>query len=106
RRLKRINRWEINTAYPFLLNIYHDLEFGRISADEMCEILDLIEAFVVRRFFCRIPTNALNNYFVAMYRSLDTSDLVASVREYLLARRFPTNMEFFAGWIRFPIYTS
>lgn len=106
RRLKRFNRWEINTAYPFLLNIYHDLENGRVSSVEMCQILDLIESFVVRRFFCRIPTNALNKYFVAMYHSLDPNNLVVSAGEYLLARRFPTDEDFLEGWARQPIYTS
>lgn len=106
RRLERINRWEINTAYPFLLNVYNDLNAERITADEMSQILDLIESFVIRRFFCRVPTNALNNYFISMYRSLDQRNLVASVSEYLLARHFPNDQEFLDGWERLPIYLS
>lgn len=104
-RLHRINRWEINTAYPFLLALYDDYERGSLTSREMCQILDDIESYVVRRFFCRVPTNALNRIFIALYKSLG-EDKVESMRSQLLARRWPSDEEFFNGWIRFPIYTS
>jgi hypothetical protein len=72
----------------------------------MCQILDLIESFVVRRYFCRIPTNALNDYFISMYRSLDKDNLVASAADFLIARHFPSDEEFLAGWERQPVYIS
>ncbi|MCA9950598.1 MAG: DUF262 domain-containing protein [Anaerolineales bacterium] len=105
RRLHRINRWEINTAYPFLLALYHDYDQGELTSTEMCQILDAIESYVIRRFFCRVPTNALNRIFIALYKSL-TEDKVESTRSHLLARRWPSDEEFLNGWIRFPIYNS
>lgn len=106
RRLHRLNRWEINTAYPFLLAIYDDYERGSITAYDMCQILDAIESFVIRRFFCRVPTNALNRIFIGLYKSLDSNNKIASIRSELNARRWPSDEEFIDGWIRFPIYTS
>lgn len=106
RRLQRINRWEINTAYPFLLALYDDYERGGLSAKGMCEIIDAIESFVVRRFFCRIPTNALNRIFIGLYKSIDEENKVESTRNQLNSRRWPSDEEFQNGWMLFPIYTS
>ncbi len=108
KRLKRINKWEINTAYPFLLNIYGQYMENKLSQDDMCDILDLIESFVVRRFFCRIHTNALNKYFTAMYRAIEPSNgqLVGAAYDFLLSRQFPSDEQFLSAWERFPIYAS
>lgn len=106
RRLLRINRWEINTAYPFLLALYDDYERGSLDADGMRQVLDTIESFVIRRFFCRVPTNALNRIFIALYKSLEKENIVEETRTQLLARGWPSDEQFLDGWIRFPIYTS
>ena len=106
RRLHRINRWEINTSYPFLLALYDDYERGSLSATDICHILDIIESYVIRRFFCRVPTNALNRIFISLYKGLDKADMVGSTRAELLARSWPTDQDFQEGWLRFPIYTS
>lgn len=105
-RFARLNRWEIKTAYPFLLMAYHDYESHQLSADEMCHILDMIEAFVIRRFFCRIPANALNRIFISLYHGLDKENFVTFMQQELLKRGWPSDAQFLAGWIRFPIYSS
>lgn len=106
RRLSRINRWEIKTAYPFLLCLYSDYEHHRLSRDDMTKALSMIESFVVRRFFCGVTTNILNRLFISLYRTLDTDNLVSSMQEQLLARRWPSDEEFLAGWRKAPIYRS
>ncbi len=106
RRLLRINRWEINTAYPFLLALYDDYERGGLNAEGMCQVLDTVESFVIRRFFCRVPTNALNRIFIALYKSLEKENIVEETQSQLLARGWPSDEQFLDGWIRFPIYTS
>ncbi len=106
-RLLRLNRWEINTAYPFILNLYHRLHTGRVGVYEFCEIMDAIESFVVRRFFCNVPTNALNKYFIQIYRHIqDRPDLVTATHDFFLARNFPNDEQFLAGWKTYPIYSS
>ncbi|MEM7349074.1 MAG: DUF1524 domain-containing protein, partial [Chloroflexota bacterium] len=106
RRLARINRWEIKTAYPFLLAIYNDLEKGYISVQEMCRILGMIESFVIRRFFCRVPTNALNRIFIALYNSLDKTDIVSSTEKQLVTQDWPDDALFMERWSQLPIYNS
>lgn len=106
RRLHRLNRWEINTAYPFLLALYDDYAQHHITAAQMSTALEMIESYVIRRFFCNIPTNALNRIFIALYRSLKHDDLIGSLQTQLLAHRWPDDREFLAGWAKFPIYRS
>ena len=105
-RIKRINRWDIKTTYPFLLNVYHDYREGVLSAKEFCKIIETIEAFVVRRSFCRIPTNALNKIFLSLYKTIDTSHYVDSIIAELLKRGWPGDSDFREAWSEFPIYLS
>lgn len=106
-RLQRFNRWEINTSYPLFLNLYNDLHIGKISVEQFCQIMDVIESFVIRRFLCNVPTNALSKYFIQIYRSIKgKEDVVAATYEFLLNRNFPTDESFMAGWIRYPIFKS
>ena len=105
-RLERINRWEIKTAYPFLLALYDDYVKRRLASKDFCKILDYVESFVVRRFFCRISTNVLNRIFITMYRSLDGKEIVKEVEEHMLARNWPTDADFLSEWSKLPIYLS
>lgn len=106
KRLHRINTWEVKTAYPFLLNIYHDYANERITDVEFCKILDMLESFVIRRFFCRVPTNILNKLFIALYSSLDVENIIESLQAALLRQNWPNNIEFSQSFERFPIYSS
>ena len=54
--MHRLNRIEVTTAYPFLLNIYNDHTAGTVSESEFAEILRILENFMVRRFVCGVPT--------------------------------------------------
>jgi hypothetical protein len=105
-RLKRLNRWEIKTVYPFLLNVYNDYSEERLSSLQFCQILDIIESFVLRRFFCRVPTNALNKIFIGLNNSIDKSDYIESMKLELLQRDWPSDTRFLEAWINFPIYLS
>ena len=91
-RLSRINRWEIKTAYPFLLNVYHDYCTNKLSATDFARILEIIESFVLRRFFCRVPTNMLNKLFISLYQSIDKPNFVDSLTQQLLKRDWPTEL--------------
>jgi len=105
-RLKRLNSWEVKTAYPFLLNIYYEYTQKHINTNDFCVILDMIESFVIRRFFCRIPTNILNTLFISLYNSLDKDNLIKSIETELLNQNWPNDVGFLSGFERFPIYSS
>ena len=105
KRFIRHNRWEIRTEYPFLLNIYKDYSDNKISVSQFCEILDIIESFVIRRFFCKEPTNKLNNLFISLYKNLDKDNIIKSINEELYDD-CPDDDEFAEGIKNLPIYSS
>jgi uncharacterized protein with ParB-like and HNH nuclease domain len=104
-RIVRHNRWEIRTAYAFLLNMYNDYEDKGVSAKDFSQILDIIESFVVRRFFCKEPTNKLNRLFIGLYAKLDKSKYVESLKDKL-KQDWPDDKQFKIGLATFPIYDS
>ena len=89
---------KVDVAYPFLLDVYHDYEQGRLSSDEALQIVRLVESYVFRRAICAIPTNSLNKTFAGLSRTLKKDRYLESVQAALLLlpsyRRFPKDEEF------------
>jgi len=89
---------KVDVAYPFLLDVYHDYEQGRLNSDEVLRIVRLVESYVFRRAICAIPTNSLNKTFAGMSRTLKKDRYLESVQAafFLLPsyRRFPSDDEF------------
>jgi uncharacterized protein with ParB-like and HNH nuclease domain len=105
-RLKRLNRWDVKTTYPFLLNVYRDYKRKMISVQDFCDVLDILESYVVRRSFCRIPTNVLNKIFLGLYKNFDTNMPAKSVSDDLIQHDWPGDNAFLNAWMYFPIYLS
>ena len=57
RRLKEsfsdLRELKSNVAYPFLLEVYADYTGGRLTAEEMEQIVRLVESYVFRRAVCK-----------------------------------------------------
>lgn len=107
RGLNRINRIEVTTAYPFLLNCYDDYSQGRISADEFVNILNILENFMIRRFVCNIPTNQLNKIFPPLYSQVQSKNLgnfVDSMKNILQNKGYPKDAEFKARLLDAKLY--
>lgn len=95
--LVRLKRLEVTTAYPFLLNCYHDYAQGQISADDLLRILQTIENYVIRRFVCNVPTSQLNKIFPLLYQQAQLKTplgLTDGVRSVLQSRGYPKDTEF------------
>ena len=96
--LQNIRVLEVTTSYPLLLRLYHYYTQGKLPLDDFVECLRMIEAFIVRRAVCGIPTNALNKYFPAICDALKDEDIVGSLRDKLKSgtrsRRMPDDDEF------------
>ncbi|MBU7008450.1 DUF262 domain-containing protein [Phosphitispora fastidiosa] len=95
--LQRINRIEVTTAYPFLLNCYDDYAQTKISDDDFIEILKVIENFMIRRFVCNVPTNQLNKIFPPLYTSInnkETGSFVDKLKGILQSKGYPKDSEF------------
>ena len=102
--IKRINTWEVDVAYSFLMRSLNLVEDCRITSDEMKTVIRMIESFVVRRTICSIPTNRLRRIFARMSEEVTPTDFVTSAREYLLANQWPSDSEFQEAFIGFRLY--
>lgn len=104
-KLLRLNRWELTTVYPLLLNLYIALNDHRITGQTFCAVLEVVESYVVRRHICSVPIRQLTNYFIRMFNEVSGQpDFVQAVSEYLLDRNFPTDEVFLDNWVRHPLY--
>ena len=95
--LGRLNRLEVTTAYPFLLQCYDALGTGQITKAEFAEIVRTLENFVVRRFICGVPTNQFNKIFAPLYnqaKGAAPTRLVDAVKRILSTRGYPKDAEF------------
>ena len=105
RQIKRLNTWEVNVAYPFLMRSLDWVDGGRISSSDLANVMKMIESFVVRRAVCNVPTNRLRGIFGRMSGQIDSSDFVASSGEYLLANNWPTDEKFKHAFLGYHVYS-
>jgi uncharacterized protein with ParB-like and HNH nuclease domain len=108
-RLTRLNRWGGQTMYPFLLYMYRQYDSGEADTAMVYETLRVIESFLVRRLFARVPTNTLNRLFIRLSQQLPTDQtLPGGVKAALSepSRRWPRDAEFVQGFLTYPLYTD
>jgi uncharacterized protein with ParB-like and HNH nuclease domain len=106
--LTRLNRLEITTAYPFLLNCYYNYINGTLSRDQFVEILKLLENFIIRRLVCNIPSNQLNKIFPSLYewsKESEPSNIVDGVRKVLQDRDYPNDADFKTRLVESRLYS-
>jgi hypothetical protein len=106
-RMRRLNRIEVTTTYPFLLNVYHDYVSQKISEAEFAEVLDILENFMIRRFVCSVPTNQLNKIFPPLYAQVtNDNSLINGVKEVLRTKNYPRDADFRERFISSKLYGS
>lgn len=94
----RLNRIEVTTAYPLLLNFYHDYSNNKIKKEEFIAILKTLENYLIRRFVCSVPTNQLNKIFPIVYSAIEakySDDTVEGFKAVLQSRGYPKDNEFY-----------
>jgi uncharacterized protein with ParB-like and HNH nuclease domain len=95
---RRLNRIEVTTAYPLLLNFYANYTANTMSKTEFITILKTLENYLIRRFVCNVPTNQLNKIFPAVYPLLITKhqdNHAEGIKEILQSRGYPKDPEFY-----------
>ncbi len=94
-RLDRLQRLEITVAYPFLLPLYAEFVGGAITSEQFCDVLDVVETYVVRRFVCGLPTHGLNKVFTPLFRQVQKQpEVVEGTKTVLAERACPRDDEF------------
>jgi len=102
--LKRLNDWEVDVAYPFMLRMFDALSQDKIKDTEVAEVLSMIESFVVRRIVCGIPTNRLRRIFALMSNEVSNDDYVNSCKSHIQENEWPDDDEFFEKFQTFRAY--
>ena len=88
--MRRLNRIEVTTAYPLLLNVYQDFAAGMLSEGDFAELLSVLENFMIRRFVCGVPTYGLNKVFPPLYaQASQHPSLLAGLKELLRTKSYP-----------------
>ena len=104
RQIKRLNAWEVEVAYPFLMRAVDGADEGKVSSSDLVSVMKMIESFVVRRAICHVPTNRLRGIFARMAEQVDYSDFVASSRNYLVSDLWPSDEDFKEAFVGFRLY--
>lgn len=96
--LLRLNRIEVTTAYPLLLNFYGNYADDKISKDEFITILSTLENYLIRRFVCNVPSNQLNKIFPVVYPQIllkYPDNIVEGFKTIIQGRGYPKDNEFY-----------
>lgn len=94
---RRLNKIEVTTAYPLLLNFYGYYAENKISGADFITILKILENYLIRRFVCNVPTNQLNKIFPSVFSQLIAKypdNLIEGVKILLQSRGYPKDSEF------------
>ncbi len=95
--LSRLNALRATVCYPFLLRLFEERERGKLGHDELVDILQVLENFILRRYVADVIRAELNNVFATLYNSVKPYDTRAvGVREILGSRNYPSDAEFTA----------
>lgn len=97
RMFRRLNRIEVTTAYPLLLNFYSNYADNRIDKPGFVTILKTLENYLIRRFVCNIATNQLNKIFPTVYpiiQSKYSENIVEGFKSILQSKGYPKDNEF------------
>ncbi|MEN6553702.1 MAG: HNH endonuclease family protein [Methanobacterium sp.] len=95
--LDRLNKIEVTTAYPLLLNLYNKLDKHIISESDFVKMLQIIENYLIRLFVCGRATNQLNKVFPVVISQLDKKyqdDYVEGLKAILQTKGYPRDIEF------------
>jgi hypothetical protein len=95
---RRLNRIEVTTAYPLLLNFYSNYANGKITTDDFVTILKTLENYLIRRFVCNVPSNQLNKIFPIVYPQIISKhpgNIVEGFKTILQGKGYPKDNEFY-----------
>lgn len=93
-----IHALNVETVFPFLLEVYEDYMQGQLEKEEVIGILRLIESYIFRRAICGIETRGLNRIFATLMLKIDKSNYLESLKRAFAqmpsSQRYPSDTEF------------
>jgi len=101
--LIRLKRLDNSVVYPFLLDMFNLHNDEKLNMDTVIMALSIIESYIVRRFVCDVPTNAMNKIFMTLSKDVrklgeDWEEKYLDYLQFVLANkkssgRFPKDEE-------------
>lgn len=104
--MERLNRWEVDVAYPFIMKCLSWVDAGKITLQELVKAMAAIESFVIRRAICWVPTNRLRRIFANLCSTITEIGFVENVQQQLADNEWPSDKEFQEDFLEYPLYSS
>ena len=107
--LRRLEAVDTTTVFPFLLYAHAELVPSNVA--EFDSVLELLEAYLMRRMLCGLTGKNYNRYFVDLIRTLDKKGAITAlgVAEQVIrstgeSTRFPDDNSLSAAVTDLPLY--
>lgn len=107
-RLDWLRRLKLTVAYPFLLRVFDASDAGLLSAEQLRQLLDILEAFLIRRSICNVPTNQLRRMLLPVFDAAGGAGagFIDGIRAQLGGRRCPDDKTFAAALAENALYAT
>lgn len=111
--LTKLNRLEFTVCYPYLLDVFSELNLKNIDVETTKDILIIIESYAFRKILVDNTTQGLNKLFISLARDIKKEESwkkqYINILNYILlekrgSQRFPSDDEFESALINKEIY--
>lgn len=102
--MERLNRWELETCYPYLLRLFRARAAGDVTSQVVAQIVASLESYAVRRSVCGVPTNRLRRIFASLAGRFDAANALEQCHAHLGANDWPLDERFAAAFVTFNAY--
>ncbi len=90
-RFERINALQRTVVYPLLLGFYDAYNRKILEHDAFCELLDLVENYLVRHYLVDAPSGALNRMLPALIQNDNRVGDLKFLKQGLFSRSYPVD---------------
>lgn len=106
--LNRLRVIEATVAYPLLLRVFDAVYQGSLTRDQLLQLLNILESFLIRRSVCGYPSNQLRKILPPIFDAVGGpgESFVAGVREQLGGKRCPDDKTFADALLTQPLYAT
>jgi len=106
--LGRLKVIEATVAYPLLLRVFDAVHKGGLTHNQLTDVLDILESFLIRRSVCGYPSNQLRKILPPIFDAVGGAgeSFVANVRHQLGGKRCPDDKTFTEALIYQPLYAT
>jgi uncharacterized protein with ParB-like and HNH nuclease domain len=106
--LRRLRIIEATVAYPLLLRVFDSFDQKLLSQEQLIQVLDILESFLIRRSVCSYPSNQLRLIFPPIFDAVGGpgQDFVSGLSKQLGGKRCPDDKMFSHALLTQPLYAT